>query len=255
MTPSCPQCGSPNKPGNGFCNRCGARLPAQRKGLPVEAILGLVFVALVAVSLVAAVMLAPPGGGTSGGGRPSALASSSPSAKPTPSAPPTPAYYLSEAKKYLARDPSEYSLNQAFGLLRGVPAGAPEFKEAQRLIRETEPRLAQMKRESERRAAQEKERVAPELRERLKGDYRDFVAGNNPHLNYIDAKLTKAKGGYALWATHEFFTQYTFSAGDDAPQVSAWIDRNREALGQAGIVRVGVMGRGPYASWSYFDLR
>lgn len=186
-----------------------------------------------------------------GGGPETAHVNSSPTA---PSAA-TPSHYLSEAKKYLARDPSEYSFNQALGLLKGVPASAPEFKEAQKLIRETEPRLAQMKRESERQLALERQRRAPELRERLKDNYRNFVAGINPHLNYIGAKLTKTKGGYALWATHEFFTQYTFSAGDDAHQVSAWVGRNREELEQAGIVRVGVMGEGPYASWSYFDVR
>lgn len=58
----------------------------------------------------------------------------------------------------------------------------------------------------------------------------NLVAGANPRLNYIQSKTTKMKGGYALWATHEFFTQYSFSSGNDASVVQEWIDRNRASL-------------------------
>lgn len=65
----------------------------------------------------------------------------------------------------------------------------------------------------------------------------------------------KDRGGYALWATHEFFTQYSFSSGDDASLVQEWIVRNRDRLGDAEIVRVGLMGQGEFASWCYFDVK
>jgi hypothetical protein len=75
------------------------------------------------------------------------------------------------------------------------------------------------------------------------------------HLNFIESKLTKTKKGYALWATHDFFSQYSLSAGSDAPVIQAWIVQNYGDLKKAGIVRVGLMGKGEYASGSSFELR
>ena len=127
----------------------------------------------------------------------------------------------------------------------------PEYAEAQRLkpiIQKGVAVQAQKRRETERQRL-------PNLRETLRLEYEQVIADANPHLNFIGSKITTVKGGYALWATHEYFSQYTFTIGNDAKVVQAWITSNEARLKEAGIVRVGVMGRGSYASWGYFDLR
>jgi hypothetical protein len=143
---------------------------------------------------------------------------------------------LNKASRHLSAGTSS-DLDLALQLLNEIPSAAPENKQA----------LVLYKKIAEKRA--------PFLRNRLADDYRNTVASANPHLNYIDKKITKVKGGHALWATHDFFTRYTLSAGNDAHVISAWIDRHSEELREAGIVRVGVMGTGPYASWSHFDIK
>jgi hypothetical protein len=93
------------------------------------------------------------------------------------------------------------------------------------------------------------------LRKELGESYRGMVAATNRHLNFIEYKYTKTKGGYALWATHDFFTQYTFSSGDEAKLVSQWIDLHYDNLKGAGVRRVGVMGTGSYASSVWFEVK
>lgn len=264
---NCARCGSANQPSNTFCGGCGGRLLIKAQAKPetgmspgrLLAILSAVSGLLISIMLIAFFAL----GGVDSRGPAALAATASPDAKTgiqpltdiSKAEVPTPAYYLREAKQYLARGTAEYNYNQALSLLRGVPITAPEYKEAQGLIRETEPRLAKLKQAQELAEAKVKQARLPELRETLKNSYLASVERNNPHLNYIGAKLTKINGGYALWATHEFFTQYTFSAGSEAREVNAWIDANRTELNEAGIIRVGVMGRGGFASSSWFDLK
>jgi hypothetical protein len=125
-----------------------------------------------------------------------------------------------------------------------IPSDAPEYKEVQTLRATTKRGLESQKRE-----------MAPKIREELAQDYRQLVTDANPHLNFVDSKITKTKGGFALWATHDFFSQYSLSSGDDSAVIQEWISRNRRRLGDAGIVRVGLMGKGPYSSWVYFDVK
>ena len=125
-----------------------------------------------------------------------------------------------------------------------ISRGSPEYEEAQKLRATVKQGIASQRREQ-----------APKLREELASDYQQLIADANSHLNYIQSKITKTKGGYALWATHEFFTQYSFSSGNDASVVQEWIGRNRGKLADAGIVRVGLMGRGGFASYCYFDIK
>jgi hypothetical protein len=127
--------------------------------------------------------------------------------------------------------------------LTEISPSSPEYEEAQKLKGTVGQGIAQQRREQ-----------APRLREELASDYRRLIADANPYLNYIQSKIAKAKNGYAIWATHEFFTQYTFSSGSDAAIVQEWIGRNREKLDDADVVRVGLMGRGGFASWCYFDI-
>jgi hypothetical protein len=128
--------------------------------------------------------------------------------------------------------------------LEQIPESAAEYKEAQTLLIPTKKaREEQRKRE------------APIRREVLRVKYERVVQDANPNLNFIQSKFTKMKGGYALWATHEYFSQYTFSIGPDAKTVQEWIGENRTELLDAEIVRVGVMGRGGFAGNCYFDVR
>lgn len=156
--------------------------------------------------------------------------------QPTPKATLTNVERLKKASQHL-RVGTPGELEMAAELLSEIPPGAPEYKQAESLSKKVA------------------EKRAPALRDRLADDYRNTVASANPHLNYIDKKITKVKGGHALWATHDFFTRYTLSAGNDAHVISAWIDQHSGELREAGIVRVGVMGTGPYASWSHFDIK
>lgn len=125
-----------------------------------------------------------------------------------------------------------------------IPPSALEYKEAQNLRPAIKQGIA-----AQRRA------IAPKLREQLANEYRQLVADANPHLNFIDSKITKTKGGYALWATHDFFSQYSLSTGDDAKVIQEWVYRNQQRLEDAEVARVGLMGRGPYSSWVYFDVK
>jgi hypothetical protein len=167
----------------------------------------------------------------------------------------TPARRLAAAKETLKNPPSDYNFTVATNHLTAIPQTADEYKEAQRLLNGLPAAKAQFLRKKAAEDAELKRKQAPIIREALKGEYENFVSGINPNLNYIGSKVSSTKGGYALWATHEYFSQFTFSIGSDGPQISAWIDRNRARLNEAGIVRVGVMGRGGYASSCWFDLK
>ncbi len=142
---------------------------------------------------------------------------------------------------------SKYAVEQAQEQLRQVPESAAEYKEAQRLLVQAAARLKEME-------AQDLRERAPALREKLRMAYEEVLSAENPHLNYIRSKLTKSKGGYALWCVHPYFNQYSFSIGHDAKVVSSWIDQNHKELRSAGIVRVGVMSSQGWGGSCWFDI-
>ncbi len=97
--------------------------------------------------------------------------------------------------------------------------------------------------------------LTPEqLREKLKTSYDYTMSASHTHLNFIRIKTTKIKGGYALWAQHEYFGQYTLSIGETAKVIQDWMGVNIGDLREAKIVRVGVMSAGGYGGYSYFDV-
>ena len=151
---------------------------------------------------------------------------------------------LDQAKKSIWPGAGVERLQGVQADLKSIPKEAPEYAEAQKILG-TLPGLIK---DAERRELNDK-------RESLKTSYLNLIKNENSIYNFVEAKLTKMKGGYALWAVHEFFNQYSFSAGNDARVVSQWIDENRNDLNKVGIVRVGLMGKGPYASWCYYDLK
>jgi hypothetical protein len=81
---------------------------------------------------------------------------------------------------------------------------------------------------------------APELRDQLLTIYQTKFFNANPHLNYIETKITKEKNGYGLWLVHSTFTDTTFDVGNDVHTVNAWIHENRLELQRAKVVKVGL---------------
>lgn len=92
-------------------------------------------------------------------------------------------------------------------------------------------------------------------KEELAELWKNTVAAQNPHLNYVDVKIQKSGKGYAIYATHEFFSQFTMSAGPDARLCEEFIDLTSEELAAAKVVRIGFWGKGPYSSGCWFDLK
>jgi hypothetical protein len=109
--------------------------------------------------------------------------------------------------------------------------------------------------EAQKRLAENPSEIASRERQRLKEYFRSTIAAARPQLNYIGSEITEMNSGYALWAIHEVFSRDSFSRGDDAKIVSAWMAQNRIELQKANIVRVGLMGRGPSSSFCWLELK
>lgn len=144
---------------------------------------------------------------------------------------------LAQARDIMGHYTAELDLIRAKDFLSEIPEAAPEYAEAKRLINQLEPRI--------RKAAID---GLPALREHLAEDYRETIANANTHLNFIKKKITKVKGGYAIWAVHDFFSQYTLSMGGDAQVVKIWIVSNRADLKKAQITQVGFLGSGGFGT-------
>lgn len=81
------------------------------------------------------------------------------------------------------------------------------------------------------------------------------VQDASPHLNHMDKRIQKVKGGYQILIVHDFFSKYTLSAGRVDGVFQNWMRTNESDLKKAGVVRVGVWGAGQYATGAYFDLK
>lgn len=76
------------------------------------------------------------------------------------------------------------------------------------------------------------------------------------HLNHIERTVRRVgKGSAGIYCTHEFFTEYSFSAGRLAPEVQDFVVEWRSELLELRISRVGVWGRGSYASGVWYDVK
>jgi hypothetical protein len=247
----CPRCQSLVPVGT-FCQRCGASLPrpAYPQG-PVHkqgAINKKVLIGILG-GVGGLILLANISSLTRGNreGRQATTATSTANAPLSGSTKPRPELTNREriqlARSALTESKSASEMSKAKRELEEIPKEAPEYKEVAALI----PKLTE-------RIKAGRAIEAFNLRGRLEYEYRKLIEEANPHLNFVGSKVTKTKTGYALWATHEFFTQYSFSAGDDAKIVLKWIDSNRANLVDAQIVRVGLLGKGPYASSCWLDM-
>lgn len=161
-----------------------------------------------------------------------------PPTKPAESSVPvTAADKLAQGRKMVESNTAWHDLLRAKEYLSDIPPAVPEYAEAKRLLYQLEPKLRKAE-------AQE----AGALRERLAQSFKQTIAEANPHLNFISSRVTKVKGGYAIWAVHEFFSQYTLSVGDDAKIASAWWPSNYEELRRTYVVQVGFWGSGAFGS-------
>lgn len=91
-------------------------------------------------------------------------------------------------------------------------------------------------------------------KEEIANLWKGIVARTNPHLNYVDVKIQKSGKGFAIYATHDYFTRYTMSAGSDAKVCEEFIQLTRDELAAAKIVRVGFWGTGPYSSGCWLEV-
>lgn len=96
---------------------------------------------------------------------------------------------------------------------------------------------------------------AEDLRVVLSSEYQATIEALYPRLNHITTRIKKSGKGYYLYAVHDFFSQYTLSAGGQAKIISAWINSNDEWLRKAKINRVGVWGTGDYSSGAWYDIQ
>ena len=71
-----------------------------------------------------------------------------------------------------------------------------------------------------------------------------------PHYNY---STTKQRGN-GLFCVHDFYNQYSLSAGNDAKLIGAFVSEWSQELRHLGIKRVGVYGTGEYASGQWFNV-
>ena len=179
--------------------------------------------------------------------QPSRLTPQSASSDPSPITVSTPAESLKRAKRYLEPPATRESILAAQLALRSIPMSATEYKEAQKLLARTDVDLKAAE-------ARAKAEELTKLRDKFQVDYQRLLSDANPHLNYITTRLNKHKGGFALWGVHTYFGQYTFSIGDDAKVVSAWIGRNQSELKRAGILRVGVRSSESWGGWCWFEV-
>lgn len=159
----------------------------------------------------------------------------------------TSAESLMRAKRYLEPPATRESILAAQNALRSIPTSAAEYREAQKLLARTAIDL----KKAEARAREEEIKT---LRDKLQADYQSLLSDANPHLNYITTRLSRYKGGFVLWGVHTYFSQYTFSIGDDAKVVSAWIARNHSDLKRAGILRVGVTSSESWGGECWFEV-
>lgn len=80
-------------------------------------------------------------------------------------------------------------------------------------------------------------------KEDLAAEYLTTFSAAKPYLNFIGRKITKVKGGYGLFLTHEYFTSSSFASGDEPRIIQTWINENATALHNAKIRRVGLMNK------------
>jgi hypothetical protein len=155
---------------------------------------------------------------------------------------------LKEAKEILKNKNAGENLAKAVNDLNAITVDAPEYKEAQVLLKQANARNNEYQRLKE-------SNLAVLSRNELLESYRSTYANANPYLNYIKTKITKEKNGYAIWLIHSMFTQSSFDVGSDAHTVQAWINANRSELARASIKKVGLQNESGYLGSCWLEIK
>jgi hypothetical protein len=247
---NCSRCTSPNPPGAQFCLQCGSRFAEavlapptpsqsiQKRPIPwvLKIILG-ALVAFVALLWIGGILLTMRS--------PKSQVNSAQSMAVVPIS--SPINVTSSKRLEYAINLSKEAYDQdkyqgAIDHLSWISTKDPEYPEAVKLKAKLMNRLNQ-------------ERNNPEpIRARLKDSYELMISAAKPNYNFIKVSVSKSKGGYTLWASHAYFSQFSFDLGGFAGQVQGWIGQNREDLVKAGIRRVGVRGDGGYSTSTWFNV-
>jgi hypothetical protein len=241
----CPYCGAGNLDDARFCDGCRAALmaspgpgPAQNKmSTATKWVIGIIG-SVVVLAAFRAINETSPRGNEQTQPRTAPISPSSSSLKAL-----TASERLAEGRRMAENYSASRDLLKAKEYLSQIPASAAEYADAKRLINQLETKI---------RKAEALE--LPRLRESLAESYRQTVATANSHLNFISSKTTRVKGGYAIWAVHEFFSQFTLSMGGDAKTAQAWISTNYSDLKKTQIRQVGFWGSGAYGSRCWLTI-
>lgn len=84
------------------------------------------------------------------------------------------------------------------------------------------------------------EAEAARRREALRESYQTYMAETYPQLRNIGATIEKTEKGYALWATHEYFSQESLQQAGDAEAVRRWLEKDLRAVKQLKLEQVGL---------------
>lgn len=93
------------------------------------------------------------------------------------------------------------------------------------------------------------------LSEQLRRSYEAHITRANPHLHGVGSKLTELPGGYALWATHEYFNHQSLNLKEESTTVQRWIENHSQELKQARITRIGLMSARESLGASWYDIQ
>ena len=245
----CPRCRADNPPGARFCQQCGAQFFSQpvleKAQAEKDKDLGYKVMGYGLLGICLIVIVSILGSVKNKSDSMQKASSSAPVTTPAqaPLTPATPPPVISNAEK-LSRAKAAMKTGTQYktaeSLLSQIPVSDPAYKEAKPLLEQARKKIA------------ETEGVL--IRGRLKDSYTAIIRNANPHLNFVEAKIIKVGKGFGIYAAHEFFSQYSFSAGDEARITQTWISENRDDLRTAGVVQVGLMGKGPYSSRCWLEL-
>jgi len=103
--------------------------------------------------------------------------------------------------------------------------------------------------------AKERAEARESERKSLQRQLKRLAENHFRHLNFIEVKIRKIKGGYRLNAQHDFFSKYTLSSGSFAKELQEWIYDRRYRLKEAEILEIGIEGTGRFSTGSYFEVK
>lgn len=90
-----------------------------------------------------------------------------------------------------------------------------------------------------------------EMADYLKPKLLEVCERQSRNFNYIEVKIR----GQGMYCVHDFYNNYSLSIGSLAPAIAGFVSENRQWLIKAKINKVGVYGRGEYASGQWYEVK